>query len=323
MVISASYPYTLQNGTTADATQVMADFLQIQNDVNTFAAHNGANSDITSLTGLTTPLGTGFGGSGGSYVSQAALVTALLALAGGATIGGNINVSGAIVASGNITASNVTATSNLNCGGKVQENGNAIVPVGEVKMYAGSSAPSGFLLCNGAAVSRTTYAALFGVINTTYGPGDGSTTFNLPDLRGRVVAGVDYNVGGYADRLTTAGANINSRVLGVAGGEQTHQLTTAELASHAHGVSDSGHRHFEFNSVTANTNLPTLGDSDTPSWKNSNVNNPYSITKDAGADANIGLSSVATTGISVSAAGGDGAHQNTQPTIVLNYIIKT
>lgn len=77
-VISPSYPYTLQNGTTADASQVMADFNQIQGDTNTNAAHNGANSDITSLTGLTTALGLAYGGtpiyvggtSGGSANAQ-------------------------------------------------------------------------------------------------------------------------------------------------------------------------------------------------------------------------------------------------------------
>lgn len=64
MTISPSFPNLLQNGTPADATQVMADFFQLQNDVNANAAHNGANSDITSLTGLTTPLGIAYGGTG-------------------------------------------------------------------------------------------------------------------------------------------------------------------------------------------------------------------------------------------------------------------
>lgn len=60
----------------------------------------------------------------------------------------------------------------------------AIVPTGQVIDYAGAAAPNGFLLCNGAAVSRTTYAALFAVIGTTYGAGDGSTTFNVPNVSG-------------------------------------------------------------------------------------------------------------------------------------------
>ena len=61
--------------------------------------------------------------------------------------------------------------------------------VGEIYMYAGSVAPSGFLLCDGSSVSRSAYAELFDVIGTNFGQGDGSTTFGIPDLRGRVIVG--------------------------------------------------------------------------------------------------------------------------------------
>ena len=64
-----------------------------------------------------------------------------------------------------------------------------VMPVGCVIPFAGAAAPTGWLLCQGQAVSRTTYAQLFSVIGTTYGSGDGSTTFNLPDMRGRVAVG--------------------------------------------------------------------------------------------------------------------------------------
>lgn len=66
---------------------------------------------------------------------------------------------------------------------------NEIVPIGVVLPYAGASAPTGFLLCDGSAVSRTTYSALFAIISTTFGVGDGSTTFNLPDMRSRMPIG--------------------------------------------------------------------------------------------------------------------------------------
>lgn len=71
----------------------------------------------------------------------------------------------------------------------------ARVPPGSVQMYVGSSSPSGWLICDGTAVSRTTYADLFGIIGTAYGAGDGSTTFNLPDFRGRAPIGVGTGSG--------------------------------------------------------------------------------------------------------------------------------
>jgi microcystin-dependent protein len=97
----------------------------------------------------------------------------------------------------------------------------AVVPVGSVRATARTTAPVGFLLCDGSAVSRTTYKALFEAIGTNFGAGNGSTTFNLPDLRGRVPVGVD----GTAGRLDANDA------LGNAAGEQKHTLTQAEIGS--------------------------------------------------------------------------------------------
>jgi microcystin-dependent protein len=96
------------------------------------------------------------------------------------------------------------------------------LPSGMIVDFAGASAPSGWLICDGSAVSRTTYSALFTAISTTYGAGDGSTTFNLPDFRGRV------SVGKAASGTFTS--------LNAAGGEETHVLTTTEMPSHAHDI---------------------------------------------------------------------------------------
>lgn len=90
------------------------------------------------------------------------------------------------------------------------------VPAGAVMPFAGTTAPAEWLLCYGQAVSRTQYGQLFAVIGTAYGTGDGSTTFNVPDLRGRVVAGVD-NMGG-----TDAGRLSTSNTLGTTSGSETN-----------------------------------------------------------------------------------------------------
>ena len=98
------------------------------------------------------------------------------------------------------------------------------VPIGSVTPFAGQSAPSGWLLCNGAAVSRTTYAALYAIIGTTYGSGNGSSTFNLPDMQGRFLLGVN-----------------SDHARGTKGGEESHILTVDEMPSHTH--TQNAHNH--------------------------------------------------------------------------------
>lgn len=106
------------------------------------------------------------------------------------------------------------------------------IPAGAYIPFGGSTAPAGWLLCYGQAVSRTTYAALFAAIGTAHGTGDGSTTFNVPDLRGRVPAGKDNMGGSAASRLTTAGSGVDGATLGAVGGAETHTLTTAQMPAH-------------------------------------------------------------------------------------------
>lgn len=147
------------------------------------------------------------------------------------------------------------------------------VTSGVVSAYAGNTAPSGYLLCNGAAVSRTTYANLFAVCSTTYGSGDGSTTFNVPNLQGRVVVMKD--------------GTSNFLNLGQTGGELTHTLTIPEMPSHNHGVP----------LVATTTGIP----------------NPVINISNSGNFTNVNTTNT----------GGDGAHNNIQPYMVLQYIIKT
>ncbi len=92
---------------------------------------------------------------------------------------------------------------------------------GEVKLWPLANAPAGFLLCDGAAVSRATYAALYTALGDTYGAGNGTTTFNVPNLKGRVPVGLDSG-------------QTEFDALAETGGAKTHTLTSAEMPSHTH-----------------------------------------------------------------------------------------
>lgn len=96
------------------------------------------------------------------------------------------------------------------------------LPAGTILDFAGSTVPDGYLDCDGSAVSRTTYADLFNAIGTTYGVGDGSTTFNLPDCRGRSSLGAG------------TGSGLTARSLAATGGTETHTLTSAQIPAHKH-----------------------------------------------------------------------------------------
>jgi microcystin-dependent protein len=99
-------------------------------------------------------------------------------------------------------------------------------PTGAIMDFAGSTAPVGWLICNGAVLSRNTFPNLFGVIGTAYGAGDGATTFALPDLRGRVIAMLD-TAGTVLPGYTTMGAT---------GGAASVVLTAAQMPTHLHGL---------------------------------------------------------------------------------------
>lgn len=170
---------------------------------------------------------------------------------------------------------------------------------GGVIAFAGSTAPAGWLLCGGQAVSRTTFADLFAVIGTTYGAGDGSTTFNVPDLQGRVIAGKDDMSGTAANRITNAIAGFIGTVLGAFGGSQS-------MHAHTHTITDPGHSH------TYSYGPATFG-MGTQNQVSINANRDQTPT---------GTTSSNTTGITINSSGA-GNSQNVQPTMILNYIIKT
>lgn len=160
---------------------------------------------------------------------------------------------------------------------------NSLVPAGGITMFAGGVAPTGYLLCDGSAVSRETYADLFAVISDTYGEGDGSTTFNLPDLKGKVVVGYDST-------------DTDFDALAEEGGVKEVTLTSAQsgLKAHNHTVQlaeGSGGSSYKVADVTANLS-------------NAISNNFGATQNNTASDASE-------------------AHTNLQPYIVLNYIIKT
>ena len=134
-------------------------------------------------------------------------------------------------------------------------------PVGSYLLFAGKTLPTGYLLCNGAAVSRTTYAALFAVIGTTYGAGDGSTTFNLPNLDRRVLQGVNdlTKVGTYLESglpnitgsLGFKSGNTNS-VVRVASGSFAAQETSGYVSA-ATGGTEGGEVSTSFNAARSNS----------------------------------------------------------------------
>jgi microcystin-dependent protein len=104
------------------------------------------------------------------------------------------------------------------------------IPLGGMLPYIGASAPnSAFVLPFGQAISRATYATLFSLVGTTFGAGDGSTTFNIPDLRGRFLAGQDNMGGSAAGRITAAGGNFDGRVIGGTGGAENRTIAQNQL----------------------------------------------------------------------------------------------
>lgn len=186
-----------------------------------------------------------------------------------------------------------------------------VMPTGTMVDYAGINAPAGWLFCYGQLISRTTYAALFTAIGTTYGVGDGSTTFALPDARGRVIAGKDDMGGSSANRLTGQTGGVNGDNLGASGGVETHTLTTDQMPSHNHGGSvGAGGLH-------DHTILGRLFDSD-----GANDTTRFMKSRNGGAVSNGSTENSTTHTHTISSQGGGAAHNIVQPTLIANKIIK-
>jgi|TARA_R100000278_G_scaffold535_2_gene1247 microcystin-dependent protein len=177
------------------------------------------------------------------------------------------------------------------------------VPVGSVFNLATTTVPTGFLECNGAAISRSTYASLFATISTTWGSGDGSSTFNLPDLRGQFVRGWDNSAG-------------------VDSGRSFASSQSDQNKSHNHSITDSGHFHHAFrsgnagerqhNSNLSSSNFPASGTGA------GNLNEAYNIAASS-SESDVGRTSSETTGITIS---NDGSTEVRVKNYALMYVIK-
>src|SRR5574337_1225313 len=175
-----------------------------------------------------------------------------------------------------------------------------VIPPGTIVMTGRSSAPSGWLVCNGDAVGRTLYAGLFAAIGETFGVGDGTTTFNLPDMRGRVAAGVSTGTGGGASGTGAPTGGTALAAVALAGwfGTNSVVLDASQIPAHTHPITDPGHAHGQ-NGASGEPDQQRLqlGTLDTPG---NSVDNTDS----------------ATTGITVNNnVGGGGSHTNLQPTV--------
>lgn len=185
------------------------------------------------------------------------------------------------------------------------------IPLASGMDYWGSSVPnSNFAFPAGQAISRTTYAALFALIGITYGGGDGSTTFNLPDKTGRVSAMKEA----VATRLTTAGSGVDGATLGAAGGLQTETLTLAQLPT---GITSAN----AAQAISVTTGQKVVNG---PNAGSAQGGGTQVTASDAGSGGALSLlGSSGNNAISVTSSNTSGnAHPNVQPTIVSNYIMR-
>jgi microcystin-dependent protein len=297
--------YTKVNTFVSGNPVTAAGHNQNWDDIATEITNSVAADGQTSMTG---PLKASSGTAGAPGVTFASDPDSGLYRIGSNNLG--VAVNGAKVLDVATTGLDVTGT--INSSGAVKQAGFALLPVGIFFPYAGAAAPSGYLLCDGSAVSRTTYAALFATIGTAYGVGDGSTTFNVPDMKGRVPAGKEAS----ATRLTATHFGGNSTVLGATGGLESNNV----ILTHTHTADAvAGHTHFTAVAGTGTVSL-TASNAIGRQFNDASVSSYTLAALNQGADIGLTSSGGGHTP-TIQNAGSASAHNIVQPTIIANYII--
>lgn len=193
-------------------------------------------------------------------------------------------------------------------------------PIGMMTMFGGVTAPTGWLLCNGAQISRTTYAALFAILGTRYGGGDGSTTFTLPTMQGRAPMG-HFPGGPWAATLGQFAGTADAVVVSHnhAGADHLHPVsgTTGTIsADHSHATSPGG---LDFvltgftRQVATERGSPSFGVGFSPATSGVSANHTHTFAATSGA---------ADRALTTSTVGVSGTNQNIPPVVVVNFIIK-
>jgi microcystin-dependent protein len=268
----------------------------VRNSVSNNASGDAVILRVAGNTGVTIPPSSNtFVITNGTSVYNVAPATfgSAITVEGAATFESTVTVSGAanfqstVTVLGNGTFKGDVHVSSKVCASAFYGDGvniSGLLPPGVIVPYGVTAAPTGFLLCDGTAVNRTTYSALFAVVSSLYGDGNGSSTFNVPDLRGRFIAGWNASKTSPILTSTTAGM-ISGTTIGNTGGDQIVTLSVSNIPAHTHSYT------LKATGAGGNEGGGSL-------WYNTSSSNTGST-------------------------GGDGGHTNIPPSMILNFIIKT
>jgi microcystin-dependent protein len=305
--------FTFTNLAAATARTMPARMSDVQDGKAIYYPTVGGTADVITITGASTAITAYAAGQTFQFIAAATNTTT-------ATINvdsvGAKSITGAAAATlqaGQIASGAIVTITYDGTQFQLTNTSPVAVAVGTIMAWPTSTVPNGWLECYGQAISRTTYSALFAAISTVYGVGDGSSTFNLPDMRGRSVFGEDDMGGSSADRLTGLTNGVNGDTLGATGGLESTTIAQANLP-----VANLSH------SLSVNTTLSNGTNVFRGSFNSTNIdqNEPDSsaIASSGVAAETLALASGAVSG-TVALGGSGTAMNNLPPVIILKWII--